>query len=89
MCPKRDKIVFLDRDGTIIEEVGYLKSPERVRFLPGVAQALRRLQEASCRLVVVSNQSGYARGLISRAELESVVRMVESRMHVTAERVFG
>jgi len=50
--------VFLDRDGTLIEDVGYPRDPDRVRLLPGVPEALQRLRQAGFRLVIVSNQSG-------------------------------
>lgn len=64
--------VFLDRDGTIIDDVGYIKDPSLVRFLPGALEALTRLQDAGFALVVVSNQSGIARGIISLDELHAV-----------------
>jgi D-glycero-D-manno-heptose 1,7-bisphosphate phosphatase len=55
--------VFLDRDGTLVVEVGYLSDPEDIALLPGVPQGLRELQSAGRALVVVSNQSGVGRGL--------------------------
>ena len=51
-----EKIVFLDRDGTINEEVNYLHRTEDLKFLPGVPEALRLLKEAGFKLVVVTNQ---------------------------------
>ncbi len=54
--------VFLDRDGTVNEEVGYLRDLSRLRLIPGAAAAVRRLNEAGCRVVIVTNQSGVARG---------------------------
>jgi D-glycero-D-manno-heptose 1,7-bisphosphate phosphatase len=60
--------VFLDRDGTIIEDVGYLKNPGDVRLLPGAAQAIRRLNSAGFPVIVVSNQSGIARRLLTEAD---------------------
>ncbi len=54
--------VFLDRDGTLIVEEGYLGDPDRLRLLPGVARALRQLHAAGFALAVVSNQSGVGRG---------------------------
>jgi histidinol-phosphate phosphatase family protein len=61
---RRRAAVFLDRDGTIIEDVGYLADPERVRLLPGAAEAIGRLNRAGLLAVVVTNQSGIARGLL-------------------------
>lgn len=56
--------VFLDRDGTINEDVGYLADPDRLRLIPGAARAIARLNQAGLPVVVVTNQSGVARGLI-------------------------
>jgi histidinol-phosphate phosphatase family protein len=71
MAPSRPAL-FLDRDGTLIEDVGYPRDPRRVSLLPGAAAALRRLSQAGFALVIVSNQSGVGRGLISRAEAAAV-----------------
>ena len=54
--------VFLDRDGTINEEMGYVNHIDRFVLLPGVAEAIRRINESGLRAVVVTNQSGAARG---------------------------
>jgi histidinol-phosphate phosphatase family protein len=67
-------IVFLDRDGTLIEEVGYLRDPSAVRILPGAAEALRLLSREGFLLAVVSNQAGLARGKFTAAEMETVHR---------------
>ena len=64
--------VFLDRDGTLIEDVGYPRDPGRVRLLVGVPGGLRRLAEAGFRLVVASNQSGIGRGIVSEDEASAV-----------------
>jgi histidinol-phosphate phosphatase family protein len=71
MAPGRPAL-FLDRDGTLVEDVGYPRDPTAVRLLPGAAEALRRVAEAGFALVIVSNQSGVGRGLISRAEAAAV-----------------
>ena len=63
---------FLDRDGTLIEDVGFPRDPELVRLVDGAATALRRLVAANLRLVVVSNQSGIGRGLITADEARLV-----------------
>jgi D-glycero-D-manno-heptose 1,7-bisphosphate phosphatase len=71
-----ERAVFLDRDGTIIEEVGYLDRPERVEFFPWTIDAIRVLNRAGLATVLVSNQSGIARGFFT----ESVVDDVHRRM---------
>jgi D-glycero-D-manno-heptose 1,7-bisphosphate phosphatase len=64
-----DPAVFLDRDGTLIEEVGYPARPDQIRILGGVARALARLAARGYKLVVVTNQSAIARGLLSEDDL--------------------
>jgi histidinol-phosphate phosphatase family protein len=65
------RALFLDRDGTLIVDVGYPRDPALVELLPGAASVLRELQR-DWLLVVVSNQSGIGRGLISAAEATAV-----------------
>ena len=57
-----NRAVFLDRDGTLIEDKDYLHRPEEVVIFPGVGPALKRLQEAGFKLFIVTNQSGVGRG---------------------------
>ncbi|PYO87150.1 MAG: hypothetical protein DMD66_11310 [Gemmatimonadetes bacterium] len=66
--------VFLDRDGTVIEETGYLHEPGKVKLLPGAAQAIKQLNERGFLAVTVSNQSGIARGLYTVADYAAVQR---------------
>jgi D-glycero-D-manno-heptose 1,7-bisphosphate phosphatase len=66
------RALFLDRDGTVIEECDYLSDPELVRLLPGVAEALAALASEGWKLIVVSNQSGVGRGLIAPHQMEAV-----------------
>ena len=79
-CPLAEMIarpaVFLDRDGTIAEEVGYLNHVSRFRLLPGVAAAIRTLNDAQLPVIVVTNQSGVGRGYFP----EAVVKEVHDRM---------
>ena len=53
-----NKVVFLDRDGTLNEEVNYLHKPEDMKLLPGVPQALKKLKDAGYKQIVVTNQAG-------------------------------
>jgi histidinol-phosphate phosphatase family protein len=64
--------VFLDRDATLIEDVGYPRDPSLVRLLPGAAQALAELARRGFALVIISNQSGVGRGVLSVPEAEAV-----------------
>jgi D-glycero-D-manno-heptose 1,7-bisphosphate phosphatase len=64
--------VFLDRDGTLIEEVGYLDRVERVELYPWTIDAIRCLNRAGFRVVLVSNQSGVARGFFTEEVVEQV-----------------
>ena len=64
--------VFLDKDGTLIEDVPYNVDPDRMTLMPGAGEALRRLSDAGYRLIVVSNQSGVARGLFAESALPAV-----------------
>lgn len=66
--------LFLDRDGTVIEECGYLSDPALVRVLPGAATALAALASEGWKLIVVSNQSGVGRGLITPRQMDEVQR---------------
>ena len=64
-----NKAVFLDRDGTIIHDFGYIREPNKVELIPGVVQALEILQKNGFFLVIISNQSGVGRGIMNEAEL--------------------
>ena len=67
-----ERCIFLDRDNTIMEDPGYLSDPGAVRLLPGVDLALQSLVRAGYKLVVVTNQSAVARGLLSEESLERI-----------------
>jgi len=67
-----NRAVFLDRDGTLIEERDYLCRPEDVVLFPGVGKALHRLRAAGFALFIVSNQSGVGRGYFTMADVERV-----------------
>jgi histidinol-phosphate phosphatase family protein len=75
--------VFLDRDGTFLDETGYLGDPDKVRFLPGAVDAMRELSEAGFRLIVVTNQSGIGRGFFSEEQALAVnlkmIRMLSDK----------
>jgi D-glycero-D-manno-heptose 1,7-bisphosphate phosphatase len=71
--------VFLDRDGTIIDETGYLADPSGISFYPGVPEALKKLQDKGYLLVVITNQSGVGRGFFDE-ETALAVNLAMMRM---------
>jgi D-glycero-D-manno-heptose 1,7-bisphosphate phosphatase len=73
-----NQAVFLDRDGTLIEERNYLSRPEQVAIFPGAPSALRRLQQMGFKLFIVSNQSGIGRGYFTMNDLERVNTHLEA-----------
>ncbi len=64
--------VFWDRDGTLIEDPGFISDPDQVKLLPGAAEALCRLADAGLENVIATNQSGIARGLLDEPTLERI-----------------
>jgi D-glycero-D-manno-heptose 1,7-bisphosphate phosphatase len=64
--------VFLDRDDTLIRDKGYLNDPEQVEILPGAGDAIRVLNQAGIPVIIVTNQSGIARGLLDEDTLEAI-----------------
>lgn len=64
--------VFLDRDGTINEELNFITRPEQIVLLPGAGEAVRTLNELNLPTVVISNQSGVARGFLSEEDLSGI-----------------
>jgi histidinol-phosphate phosphatase family protein len=79
--------VFLDRDGTINEEVGYLDRIDKLRLIPGAAEAIRLLNAAGLKVVVVTNQSGVARGLFTEAFVVEVHRTLAERLERQGARI--
>lgn len=85
------RAVFLDRDGTLIEEKEFLRDPDDVAIFPGATEALKRLQDAGFKLFIVSNQSGVGRGYFTLADVNRVnERLVEqlARGGVRFERIY-
>jgi D,D-heptose 1,7-bisphosphate phosphatase len=74
------KAVFLDKDGTIIEDLPYNVDPARIRFLPGTMEGVRRLHAAGYLLFVVTNQSGIARGFYTEEDMDRVAAFLGRAM---------
>jgi D-glycero-D-manno-heptose 1,7-bisphosphate phosphatase len=85
----RRPAAFLDRDGTIIREREYLADPARVELIDGAAEGLRMLAESGFALVVVTNQSGIARGLYTEAQFRAVQDRLEAILAGAGVRLDG
>ena len=72
--------LFIDKDGTLVENVPYNVDPVLLRFMPGAGEALARLQRAGLALVIVTNQSGLARGLFTRAQFARLQQVLLQRL---------
>lgn len=80
--------LFLDRDGVIHREVGYLSKPEEVEFLPGIFELCRSAKAMDFKLIIITNQSGIARGLYSEEQFHTLMRwMIEqfTKAHITID----
>jgi D-glycero-D-manno-heptose 1,7-bisphosphate phosphatase len=75
---KKAAAVFLDRDGTINEEVGYLDSLEKLKIFPEAFDAIRLINQSGMKAVVISNQSGVARGYFDEDFLETVHARIQA-----------
>ncbi len=81
--------VFLDRDGTMIEEVGYLNRLDRVAFFPWTVDAVRVLNEAGLLVVVTTNQAGVARGYFDEGLVREAHALIDRRLRAGGARVDG
>ena len=70
--------VFLDRDGTLIDDPGYLSDPDQVRLRPGVGAAIGRINQSGTLAIVATNQSGIARGLLTEPQYRAIERRVDA-----------
>lgn len=87
-CQKQGA-VFLDRDGTLNEEKGFVHLWQDWNWLPGVIEGLRKLQTAGFRLIVASNQSGIARGLYPEDDWRKLCRQINADLSPYGARIDG
>jgi D-glycero-D-manno-heptose 1,7-bisphosphate phosphatase len=85
--PGQAGAVFLDRDGTMIEDAGYLDALDRIAFYPWTIDAIRMLNQAALPVVVVTNQSGIAQGLFDEAFVDATHRALDARLAAGGARV--
>lgn len=73
----QNPVVFLDRDGTINEDTGYIDSPERLVLIDGAASAIKKLNSKGFKVIVITNQSGVGRGYFSKEAADAVNKKLE------------
>jgi D-glycero-D-manno-heptose 1,7-bisphosphate phosphatase len=81
------RAVFLDRDGTLINDPGYIRDPGQVRLLPGVATAVRQINHGGLLAIVVTNQSGIARGFLTEEDYRAIEERVDSLLGAEGARL--
>ena len=74
------RAVFLDRDGTIIEDVGYPHERSQIKFLPGVSTAIGLLNENGFKVIVITNQAGVARGYFTEETVKAINRYIQESL---------
>ncbi len=77
---KKNIAIFLDRDGTINEEVGYLDSKDKLKIIPATFEAIRLINNAGMKAVVVTNQAGIAKGLFTEAFVRHINEQIQSAL---------
>ncbi len=75
-----NRAIFVDRDGTLIEEVNFLSKPSQVRWIPGVLERLAQLYRQGWQIIMVTNQSGVARGLFTLEDVQAVYAFMQSQL---------
>jgi D-glycero-D-manno-heptose 1,7-bisphosphate phosphatase len=75
-----ERAVFLDRDGTIIEDVGYLDDCSRIKFLPRVSEAIKLLNKSGFKVIIVTNQAGVARGYFTEDTVKEINRYTQESL---------
>lgn len=83
------KALFLDRDGVINRDTGYAYKPEQIDFLPGIFALCRTARSLGYRLIVVTNQSGIARGYFSEADFEALSQWMNQRFAAESAMIDG
>lgn len=86
-----NKAIFLDRDDTLIEDAGYISNPDQVKLLDGVPESLIELKDMGYKLIVVSNQSAVARGIVSEkvlGEIHNRLKQLLAEKGATLDKIY-
>lgn len=83
------KAVFIDRDGTITEEVGYLDHPDKLKLIKGSAEAIKLINDLGMKVILVTNQSGVARGYFPEQMIKNVHDCLEELLSVNGAKLDG
>ncbi len=75
-----ERAVFLDRDGTIIEDAGYLGERDKIKFLPRVSKAIKLLNENGFKVIVITNQAGVARGYFTEETVKEINKYIQESL---------
>jgi len=75
-----ERAVFLDRDGTIIEDIGYIDECDKIKFLPGASKAIKLLNENGFKVIVVTNQAGVAKGYFTEETVKEINRYIQDSL---------
>jgi len=82
-----NRAIFLDRDGTLNEEDGYITSPERFRLYSFAAEAVRLINQSGWKAIVLTNQSGVARGYFTEATLIEIHKRMEAALRMQGAQI--
>lgn len=86
-----ERAVFLDRDGTIIEDTGYPHERDKIKFLPRVSEAIRLLNQNGFKVIITTNQSGVARGYFTKETVQEINRYIQeslARQGATIDKMY-
>lgn len=89
MKMKNNAAVFFDRDGTINEEVGYLDKLDKIRIIPGAPEAIKLINLSGMKAIVITNQSGVARGLFTEELVQKANEVIQSELKKSGAYVDG